>query len=639
MALNDTDLERIAAALSGQHGTFPVSNLVNYGSTIVVRPGARTLHGVVFSGAEISAMLPDDYTAFPLAVEYAAESSPDFDSDLLGLEADTMGATLARQKRLRTRYARVTERFRYRVANFRAKRKLHALKRAQKALLRLRKIWAKMGSLQVSREGLIPPARLAAELRGLKVAPPIRRIPARPAPVVQTRHFATRPTAPTVKVTPAYAPAAVAPTVTQAASTPAAVAPVAPVATVPATVAPTSTYTPVARQKQAVSEAYYKDQAALEKELSEGAPSYYGASDHATAQEALAADLRAETVGYLFGPVEHDYYGIDAGDDVEFTSADFTALLGRDAGDRIAAFAADGLEDVCAADMIDLLDGVVESERLSGLADQLAFSRPVLANRLRKKALAKFNVAGLAKLGAEDADDEGDEDAEDAEQMESESSSERAADKPVTEEQAKAANLQRRVLLPSASELRAVTEGKDALEKAQRAAKVITQITDALRTVSPSGSVNYARLVPASGFGATEPILVIGIQKKTGVPDSLLDLLYAEEVERFPQGYDTPEAVRAITAYTSVGDYLGEEVDTGMNDVELALYGPVLYGGDEDLLGTLVRGSASTLLATMNEAEDAVYGPVFYGGTNVYPNGTGAPLPPPRRLGVEVYGA
>jgi hypothetical protein len=616
MALNDTDLERIAASLSGEHGTFPVSNLVNYGSAVIVRPGARTLHGVVFSGVEVASMLPDDYIAFPMAVEYAAESCPDFDADLYGLEADAMGATPDRTKRLRTRYARVTERFRYRVANFRARRKLASLKRAQKALLRLQKIWAKMGSLQISRVGLIPPARLAAELRGLKVAPPIRPVPARPAPVVQTRYLATRPTAPTVRVTPAYAPAAVAPV--------AAPAPAAP--------AITSTYTPVARQKQPVSEAYYKDQAALEKELSEGAPSYYGASDHATGQEALAADLRAETVGYLFGAVEHDYYGIDAGDDVEFTSMDFKALLSRDAGDRIAEFAADGIEDVCASDMIDLIDGVVESERLSGLADQLSFSRPVLSSRLRKQALAKFNAASLAKLGAEDVDDEEDEDAEDAEDE-----AKAAPEKPMTEEQAKAANLQRRVLLPSASELRALSEG-GALEKAQRAAKVMTQITDALRSISPSGSVNYARLVPASGLGASEPVIVIGIQKRTGVPDNLLDLIYEEEVERFPQGYDTPDAVRAITTYTSVGDFLGE-VDTGMNDVELALYGPVLYGGEENLLSTLVEGSASTLIATMNEAEDAVYGPVFYGAANAYPDGSGAPLPPPRRLGVEVYGA
>jgi hypothetical protein len=399
----------------------------------------------------------------------------------------------------------------------------------------------------------------------------------------------------------------------------------------------TATYTPVARQKQPVSEAYYKDQAALEKELSEGAPSYYGASDHATAQEALAADLRAETVGYLFGGVEHDYYGIDAGEDVEFTSMDFKALLGRDAGDRIAEFASDGL-DVCASDMIDLIDGVVESERLAGLADQFSFSRPALANRLRTQSVAKHNAASVAKLGAEDVDDEDIEDIED--DVSDEVEVKKTSEKPVSVEQAKAANLQRRVLLPSASELRAVAEGQDVLEKTQRAAKVLTQITDALRTISPSGSVNYARLVPSSGLGAeTEPVIVIGIQKRTGVPDSLLDLLYEEEVERVPQGYDTPEAVAAITAYTTVRDYVGYEVDTGMNDVEEALYGPVLYGAEEEILGTLVRGSASTLLATMKEAEDAVYGPVLYGAANAYPNGTDAPLPPPRRLGVEVYGA
>ena len=86
MALNDTDLERISAALSGTFGAFPISNLVNYGSTILIRPGARTTHGVVFSGAEVAAMLPDDFTAFPLAVEYAADSAP----ELGAIDADTL---------------------------------------------------------------------------------------------------------------------------------------------------------------------------------------------------------------------------------------------------------------------------------------------------------------------------------------------------------------------------------------------------------------------------------------------------------------------------------------------------------------------------------------------------------------------
>lgn len=636
MSFNDTDLERIAASLSGSSGVFPVSNLVNYGSTIVVRPGARTMDGVVFSGAQIASMLPDAYIAFPLAVEYAAEPAPDLDADLMGLEADVMGATAAKERALRTRYARVTERFRFRVARFRASRNLGRLKRAQRALRRLESIWAKMGQKGVSRVGLIAPATLSAELRGLKVAPPIRVIPSRPAPSVPTRFPATRPTAPTVQVTPSYAPAAVV-------TTPAAAAAAAPTTATPTVTAPIpapapSTYTPVSKK---VSALYLKDQAELERELAQSTPSYFGATDHGTAQECLAADLRAETIGYLFGPVEHDYYGIDAGDDIEFTSADFLGLVSGDAGDRLASFSADGM-DLEASSMIDIFDGVIASSRMMNRADRIASSRPGLASRIRKQALATMNAASLAKIGAEDTDEEELDEETDVEseadaEVESASSEKADAkdakgDKTVSEDQAKAANLQRRVLLPSASELRAVSEGKGALEKAQRAAKVLTQITDALRTVSPSGSVNYARLVPASGFGEGEPVVVIGIQKRTGVPDSLLDVLYEEEVERIPPGYTAQDAVRAITAYTSVSDYLGDEgllssLVADMNDVEEALYGPVLYG------------SASTLLAAMNEAEDAVYGPVLYGAANAYPDGEGTPLPPPRRVGEEVYGA
>lgn len=642
MSFTDTDLERIAASLSGSGGVFPVSNLVNYGSTIVVRPGARTMDGVVFSGAQIASMLPDAYIAFPLAVEYAAESAPDLDADLMGLEADVMGATAAKERTLRARYARVTERFRYRVARFRANRNMNRLKRAQRALRRLERIWAKMGQKGVSRQGLIAPATLAAELRGLKVAPAIRVIPARPAPSVPTRFPATRPTAPAVQVTPSYAPAAVvtapaaAATTTATTTTTAAPAVAAPI---PAPAPTASTYTPVSKK---VSALYLKDQAELEKELAQSTPSFCGVTDHGTAQECLAADLRAETIGYLFGPVEHDYYGIDAGDDIEFTSADFLGLVSGAAGDRLASFSADGMENLEASSMIDIFDGVIASSRMMDRADRIASSRPGLAARIRKQALATMNAASLAKIGAEDADEEDVEETDVESEADAEAESDRSEksqdakdgkeEKPVSEEQAKAANLQRRVLLPSASELRAVGEGKDALEKAQRAAKVLTQITDALRTVSPSGSVNYARLVPASGFGEGEPVVVIGIQKRTGVPDSLLDVLYEEEVERIPPGYTAQDAVRAITSYTSVSDYLGDEgllssLVAEMNDVEETLYGPVLYG------------SASTLLATMNEAEDAVYGPVLYGAANAYPDGEGAPLPPPRRVGEEVYGA
>ena len=654
MALNDTDLERIAAALSGEHGTFPVSNLVNYGSTIMVRPGARTLHGVVLSGSEVASMLPNDFTTFPLAVEYAAESAPSLGEDVMGLYADalgadTLGATVGQSARLRARYARVTERFRYWLsgkltpgralsavftAGFSETRNRKNV--AGRALVQLKMIWERMGKLGVSRAGLVSPSRLEAELLGLRAGPRPRIIPAPRRVLIPTRFPATRPMAPSTQVTPAYAPSLVAPAFTP----PTATAPVTPVAP------PSSVYTPVSEEAK---KAYYRDQAALEEEQStpDYGSAYYGASDYAVGQEDLAADLRAETVGYLFGAMEHDYYGVDGGEDVEFTSADFRSLFGGGAGDRLAAFGSD-LEGVSASSMVDLLDGVISSERLLGLADQMGAVRPVLARKIRRKALSQMNAARLAKIGLEeeleeeDLEEESEPVSKKSKELDEESEPAPKKSKELDTVQAKAANLQRRVLLPSVSELRSVREGKDVLDRTQRATKLFSQITDALRSVSPSGSVNYDRMVPCSGAYGTEPVIVIGIQRKTGAETSdLLDLIYEEEVLRVPAGYDATDAVMAMTDHTSVSDYLGQDDSdvAYMNNVEEELYGPVLYGSDEDLLGLLVEGSASTLVATMNEAENAVYGPVFYGAANAYPDGQGSPLPPPRRVGAEVYGA
>jgi len=638
MSLNDTDLERIAASLSGEHGTFPVSNLVNYGNTIILRPGARTMHGVVFSGSEVAAMLPSDFTAFPLAVEYTAEAMPELNEDLMGLYADTLGAdtlgaTAGQTARLRARYARVVERFRYWLSGKATAGPLVAMNRKNKAgrvLIRLKQIWARMGKLGVDRAGLVPPARLEAELLGFRVAPRVRMVPAQRRFPMPTRYPATRPTAMPMPVTPSYAPTLVAPTVTP----PTAVAPVAPVAPAPAQPG----YTPVSKK---VSPYYYRDQAALEEELSQGAPSYggtcyYGASDYAVGQEDLAADLRAETIGYLFSAMEHDYYGIDGGEDVEFTSADFRALFGRDVGERLAAFGADGLDGLTSSSMVDLLDGVVSSERLLGLADQMGAVRPALARKIRRKARAQMNAAHLAKIGLEDADEDIEDSDADADEADTKAEPKKSAELDKT--QAKAANLQRRVLLPSVSDVQSLREGKNVFDKTQKATKLFTQLTDALRSIAPNGSVNYGRLTSCSGAYGTEPVIVIGIQRKTGISGDLLDLIFEEEVRRVPSGYDAADAVAAITQNTSVSDYLGSDV-AYMNDVEEAVYGPVLYGADEDLLGLLVEGSRSTLVATMNEAEDAIYGPVFYGAANAYPDGQGSPLPPPRRVGAEVYGA
>ena len=59
----------------------------------------------------------------------------------------------------------------------------------------------------------------------------------------------------------------------------------------------------------------------------------------------------------------------------------------------------------------------------------------------------------------------------------------------------------------------------------------------------------------------------------------------------------------------------------GMNDVERAVYGPVLYGA----ANSNSRNSGKAIVSGV--ASDA------------WPNGNAAPLPPPRRIGAEVYGA
>jgi hypothetical protein len=671
----DADLTTIAQALSGEHGTFPVENLVNYGSTVVIRPGARTSHGVVMGGAEVCQRLNGDYVAFPLAVEYMAEPDGDFEAQLGGLEADVMGARPGGSAlRLRGRYARVTERFRHRLAQLRRSGRPAFRFRANRALARLGMIWQRMGALRLNRAGLVPPSQLRAELQGLRAIPGALLRPASPVSSVATSLPQTSPFAPS-PVAPVYAPAWV--------SAP------APSVTLP------STYVPASRQ---VSQYYHADQAALEREIAEGAPSYYGATDYAVGQEELGADLRAETIGYLFGGAEHDYWGMSADEDIEFTSEDFRDLLKADIGDELADFAYD--ESIGSAVSIERLDDVLAGARMLAVARRHALVNPERARRLRKGALAMKNKASLAKLGLDEEIEEADAEIEEA----------KAASKPVASDPAvaKAANLQRRVLIPSASELRSVAEGKGGLEKVARASVLLTQITDALRSVSPSGSVNYARLRPRSFGSATPVVTVIGIQKGTGAPDSALDVLFEEEVPRFPVGYDVPDAVTAITRYTSVSDYSGSMnlllalvPDTESDDafgadvaemakawVKRTIYLvrsktenlPATDGWTKGLTGSaLALGEAVTEWVIANVVEpaegwspeaailvsaalkkDAIEGKLnaakpedrskvvvainrvlgMRGSASrvAWPDGGGAPLPPPRKLGSEVYG-
>lgn len=620
MSINDTDLERIAAALSGIHGAFPIHNLVNYGDTVMVRPGARTTGNVVYSGIEIASRLPSEYIAYPLAVEYAAEDDgeDDLGEEVAAFGAEVVGAGIKKTVRLRARYARITEKFRMRVRNVRGRGSKRDFRLASRALKRLNKIWARMGKVGINRGGLVPPPVLAAELRGARVMPVVRIRPARGVRFVQTAYPSTTPFAPT-PVQPTVAPAVIAPTATPP-SVPApiipVVAPAAPAAPAAAPAAPAATYTPVSKQ---ISKLYLADQAALERELQATTPSYYGATDYLMGQEELSADLRAETIGYLFGAMEHDYFG--GVGPVEFTSSDFTAMFSGGCGYRMAeAFGDDLLYGTPAGPLVDTLEGVLQAHRLEYAADELEDIDPVMSAMLRREASNSHNAVALARLGLEeDADEDEDEDDEadaDEDTDESEPKQKAGTEKSDTldEKQAKTANRQRRAALPSMTEMRAVREGGNSLDAADRAAKIVSRVTEALRSISPNGSVNYARLQPRTGSSKADPVIVIGIAKRGGKPKvDLVSELLEEEVPAVPKGYDAAEAVDAMMAFTHPSDF---------TDV---------VQGSRSLLESLV--------APMSSVEECLYGPVLYGAGNRYPVGSEAPLPPPRRVGAEVYGA
>jgi hypothetical protein len=265
--MNQSDLHDIAAKLSGPQGTFGADNLVCYGMTTIVKPCAKTDEGAVVSGAAVQAMLGADYQVFPLAVEYKPDS---FDQDLADLddELDAMGDELENPEEfggargLRKRYLRVVARYRKCMTKQQIKDKRGRSKRCSKRFRKMLKRWQKMKRKGFSTQGLKSPRQVRAEFV----------TPRRPRVVTRTR----------VVRQPVY--------IQQPAPMPMAPAPA------PSTYVPTS---------QAVSPYYFADQAALEREAASFMPSY------GAAQDELEADLRADATGYVFGGVEHDYWGMD----------------------------------------------------------------------------------------------------------------------------------------------------------------------------------------------------------------------------------------------------------------------------------------------------------------------------------------
>lgn len=83
------DLPAIAAQISSHYGSaFGADNLVNYGYTVIVKPGARTANGTPVTGAGVARALAASADVFPLAVTYGQaggvdESPEDFERGMM----------------------------------------------------------------------------------------------------------------------------------------------------------------------------------------------------------------------------------------------------------------------------------------------------------------------------------------------------------------------------------------------------------------------------------------------------------------------------------------------------------------------------------------------------------------------------
>lgn len=345
--MTESDTLAVAGLLSGDGFSFGVDNLVNYGRTIVVKPGATTASGDVLDGATVQRMLGAHYRVFPMAIEYAPSLEEAFgevdgsdesdldsleeevdalgaDDDILGADGseDKLGISARRAANLQKRYLKVLGKltkcrsmleagrgrvtplrtiativnpFTWFIANSKDKRLRARAKHCDRLYLRLQRI----------RQKLIRKGVAASMLPTVEQA------------VVELRSSPSSPYAP---------PSAV----------------------------PGGGYVPASRE---VSALYHRDQAALERELASQMPSY-GAGEQpiassmdpvvladlqsrvfgdaesvlAAARQDLEIDLRAETAGYLLSGAEHDYFGIPSMGEDDALAADDDLLGGDDLG-------------------------------------------------------------------------------------------------------------------------------------------------------------------------------------------------------------------------------------------------------------------------------------------------------------------
>jgi hypothetical protein len=284
------DLKAIASKISDRFGAFSPSNLVNYGKTVIVKPGATTAAGRPIRGAEVMEALDGEYSVHPLAVTYGGVSSipsgEDADAferamnmELDAAEADTDSfepsseesfgmwepfspdepmMMSSRDRRLRHRYGRISSRF-GRFAMFAlSSRSLRHREAAGRVFGRIKRLWDRMMRRGVPVVGLMSPASIRARVyelsRGVSSAPVS-------APFQQSSSVSFPLRAPMVVQSPGMP-------------------------------------LPMAF-----------DQAALERSVGVNASSQLLAQTFGGVPR-VSADARAETVGYLFSGMEHDYYGL-----------------------------------------------------------------------------------------------------------------------------------------------------------------------------------------------------------------------------------------------------------------------------------------------------------------------------------------
>lgn len=285
--MHQQDVEEIARQISARYGSFNASNLVNYGQTVVVKPGATTDAGRPIRGLEVAEALSGAFVVQPLAVSYgsiapfSSEEDPTVFERAMNMELDAADAELSEASssdaeqfgfdsfspddplvvppvtvRLRTRYQRISSRFgRFAVFALRTGSTIYR-QAAARVFSRIKSLWARMLSRSVPVMGLMSPDTLR------------RRV---------------------------YEVAQVAPSATAAPA--------------PSTAPFFPLNAPMVSQAPGMPKPLAFDQAALERSVGLSATNQLLAQTFGGAPS-LSADTRAETVGYLFSRMEHDYFGL-----------------------------------------------------------------------------------------------------------------------------------------------------------------------------------------------------------------------------------------------------------------------------------------------------------------------------------------